>query len=73
MVLYTVIPIESVLGEDDTEFAEDVMITVGGVNALVRPEGNGYGVINRVLSSNPADFLKADLTPGTRLWLGMGK
>jgi hypothetical protein len=73
MVLYTVIPVESVLGEDDFELSEEIMVNISGVNALVRPDGNGYGTIDRLVSTNPDDFLNQDLAPGRTLWLGPGK
>lgn len=73
MVLYTVIPLENVLGEDDAEIGEVLTVNVGGVNATVRPDAGGYGVVERLLSTNPEDYLKSELAPGARVWLGPGK
>ncbi|ACA59345.1 YlzJ-like family protein [Candidatus Desulforudis audaxviator] len=69
MILYTVLDIESVLGEPAG--AEGVLenAVVDGVPVLVRRSKAGNVFLERVLSTDPYDFLRPELTPGSTLYL----
>ncbi len=64
MILYTVLDIESVLGDPaGTEVALENAV-VDGIPVLVRRSNNGNVFLERVLSTDPYDFLRPELAPG---------
>lgn len=63
MVLYTIIPPEELFA-DDAEPVPPVKAAVGGVAALVTPLGDGTARIERLLSTDPDDYLNPALQPG---------
>jgi hypothetical protein len=70
LVLYTVIPPEEVLAEEETAAGQPFEMTVGGRKLLVAPEGPGQGRIMQLLSTDPADFLDPRWSPGNMIiWL----
>ncbi|MDQ0189285.1 YlzJ-like family protein [Alicyclobacillus cycloheptanicus] len=42
-------------------------IQYGGVTMLVTPLGDGTGRVERLISPNPADYLRRGYQPGTRI------
>lgn len=70
MILYTVMPIETVLEglqpEDRRTFRD---VPVGGVRLLVEEMSPGSGRIVRLLSTDPRDFLDPRYQPGSCLRL----
>ncbi|MCL4516246.1 MAG: YlzJ-like family protein [Firmicutes bacterium] len=67
-MLYTVMPVETVMGWDEGD-PELVEVEVGGVLMQVLPDGQGGGVVERLLSTDPQDYLKAEFQPGNRVHL----
>lgn len=47
-------------------------VQVGGVTMLVSPNGDGTGRVERLLSLDPAHFLRPDCQPGTRVRMPLG-
>jgi hypothetical protein len=65
MIFDTIAPIHRVFDglEDSREYIE---VSWGGCLLLVEPLENGReGQLVRLISSDPADFLRLDLAPGT--------
>ncbi len=69
MLYYTIIPDEDLFSEEDGSQAEASLLEVkhNGVTMLVTPTGNGRGRIQRLISSNPADYLHPALQPGNEI------
>lgn len=65
-MLYTVMPVEMVMGWDD-EASDLVEVEVEGILMQVSPDGQGGGVIQRLISSDPQDYLRAEFQPGNRV------
>lgn len=64
MILYTPLPLEQVLEGMDKKYNYKE-IDVEGVKLLIEPIDIDQGKIVRVISSNPQDFLKPNLSPGS--------
>lgn len=73
MMFYTIVPIEYIFGEDEPEQDdpqknndndEEIEIKRGGVSLMVRPHLPGQYKINRIISTNPYDYLRPDWQPG---------
>lgn len=69
MLLYTIIPMEYIFGEDEETNAnsqsQEFELVKNGVTFLVQPMEGGRGKINRVISSDPQDYLNPDWQPGS--------
>lgn len=69
MLIWSVIPNQMIWqnsAQTEKERAEQGRIVqVRGTQVLVDPMANGKGRVRQVLSTNPADFLRVDLTPGS--------
>lgn len=70
MILYTVIPIESIFDfETETDLAQnspnEVEILQGRVRLLTQPLSGGQYKITRIISTDPQDYLKLEWQPGT--------
>lgn len=66
MILYTPVQLELVLsGLDQMTRAGERITSVGGVSVLVQKDAQGQEKIVQLLSTNPADYLRRDLSPGT--------
>lgn len=68
MIFWTVVPLESLL-EDDTGVPQLVDVPLGQMRLLVETGSDGTARIHRVLSTDPADYLRLELQPGTP-WTG---
>jgi hypothetical protein len=70
LALYTIVPLEEVLSEEETVTGRPFEMTMGGKRLLVAPEGPGQGRIMQLLSTDPADFLDPRWHPGNMIiWL----
>ncbi|WP_027363777.1 YlzJ-like family protein [Desulfotruncus alcoholivorax] len=68
MILYTPMQLELVLaGLDQMDHSSDRKVTVNGVPAIVRKNSAGKEEIVQLLSTNPNDYLRGDLLPGTQI------
>lgn len=69
MFLYTIFPPEFIFDEDDCEHqskqAVEVEIQRNGMSFLVSPADGGQMKINRLISTNPRDYLNPDWQPGS--------
>jgi hypothetical protein len=66
MILWTVMPLELVFGEQEASNAYEE-IEYAGTKLMVERLSPTEGKIVRIISSNPADFLNPKYQPGTRL------
>ena len=65
MLIWSIVPSQTIWQSSDAEQRSQTKVTeVKGVKVLVEPLADGKGRICQVLSTNPADFLRADLEPG---------
>ena len=65
-MMHTIMPMEVVFPEQaTTPILQE--IRHGGVNLLVEQLPNGKNRIQRIISSNPADYLNPNLQPGIML------
>ncbi len=65
MLLYTPMQLELVLaGLDQMVHLPERKTTVNGVPVLVRRLRDGSEEVVRLLSTNPADYLRGDIYPG---------
>jgi hypothetical protein len=69
MVLYTIIPMEYIYGEEedvqDNVRNQEIEIVKNGVTFLLEPMAGGRGKISRMISSNAQDYLNPDWQPGS--------
>jgi hypothetical protein len=70
MILYTIIPLEAVFDwETENGFHEfstdEVLIKQGSVSLLTQPLPGGQYKINRIISTDPQDYLKPEWQPGS--------
>ncbi|MDD4237173.1 MAG: YlzJ-like family protein [Desulfotomaculaceae bacterium] len=66
MILYTPMQLELVLeGFDTTQYPEYRDIEYQGVAMVVESAGFGKQKIVKLLSTNPSDYLKPELAPGS--------
>ena len=66
-IIYTPLPIELVLEGIDKEGPPYQEMEVNGVKLLVEQQSMDKCRVVRLLSTNPADFLKNEYQPGTEL------
>lgn len=73
MLYYTIIPIEDLFGEEDAVKPEETLLEVkrSGLTMLVTPLGHGKGQIQRLISSNPDDYMNPALQPGSEIIFGV--
>ncbi len=66
MILYTPMQLELVLaGIEQMDRPAERKVTINGIPALVQDTGGGKSGLVRLLSTDPADYLRKDLSPGT--------
>ena len=66
MLIWSVIPNHIIWETQKKEETEQMKVMkIKGTQVMVEPVGNGKGRIRQVLSTNPTDFLKEDLSPGS--------
>ncbi|OUM95222.1 MAG: hypothetical protein BAA04_03505 [Firmicutes bacterium ZCTH02-B6] len=66
MILWTIVPLEAVL-EDDAAPPALVEVPVGHMRLVLEAGADGRHRIHRVLSTDPADYLRPELAPGS-MW-----
>ena len=64
MIIHSIVPHELIFPQSDQEFSSQMSLTREGIPMIVEQSGNMYKVI-RIMSSNPADYLRDDFTPGS--------
>lgn len=69
MVLYTIIDPEFVISAPDKEIGNTQVIDYEGVKLEVIPEADKTYTVSRIISTDPADYLKPLLQPGTKIQL----
>ncbi len=70
MMLYTIIPFEAIFdAEAESDLAQDslgdVEIKQGQASLLTQPLPGGQFKINRIISTDPQDYLKPEWQPGS--------
>ncbi len=70
MLLYTIIPPEYIFAEEDdygqySSKIEEIEIQKNGKSFLVSPTNGGRAKINRIISTNPQDYLNPEWQPGS--------
>lgn len=63
-MIHSVMPIDVIFPPQDTSSIALKEMPVEGVNVLVEQLPNGRNRIERIISSNPMDFLNPRLQPG---------
>lgn len=70
-MLYTVVPLEDVLGWDGPEASRapeaEAEVEVAGRRLVARPDGEGVFRLVRLVSTDPLDYLDPRLQPGAVL------
>jgi hypothetical protein len=67
-LLHTIVPLEMIFGADEAEAdTNEQWVEVGGLQLQIRPDGNGGGMVTRLLSTDPADYLDPRWQPGRRV------
>lgn len=66
-IIYTPLPIETVLDGIDKQDLKYQELEVGGAKLLVEQFGVDKCRVVRLISTNPADYLKNEFQPGTEL------
>lgn len=66
-IIYTPLPPEVVLEGMDKEYPQCQEISYNGAKLLVEPYGPDKYKIVRLISTNPRDYLRNDLQPGTEI------
>lgn len=67
MIIWTIIPQEAIWPGDSSSLTEYEQVEYHGVQVLVEDIGGGQCRIARILTTNPADYLRTDLQPGAIL------
>lgn len=67
MILYTPVPIESVLNQNEDTTYEYFELDYHGVTLVMEPIDSYQAKIVRLISSNPNDYLNPSYTPGNIL------
>jgi len=62
LIFYTIVPIEELLSEEEDRSL--VTATLNGRAVMVEPLGEGKARIERLLSTDPDDYLDGGLGPG---------
>jgi hypothetical protein len=65
MILYTPLSDTDIFPEDQLNYTKHQMLSVNGVSVQAESLENGAYRIVQVLSTDPQDFMKSDLAPGT--------
>lgn len=66
MILWTVMPLELVFGQQDVSDAYEE-IEYAGTKMMVEKMPSNQCRVVRILSSNPMDYLRSDIQPGVVL------
>lgn len=66
MIHYTMIPQELIFPSDEHSYSNQRECTWNGIPLLVEENDHMFKVV-RVMSSNPADFLRGEIQPGSHI------
>ncbi len=66
MIIYTMMPQELIFPHEPEENASQMVLDYNGVQVLAERVEDGFSIV-RILSSNPEDFMKPGLAPGTKI------
>ncbi|MBM7581466.1 hypothetical protein JOD02_000289 [Caldicoprobacter guelmensis] len=69
MILHTIVPLQFVFGNFTGQISDARIIEWNNVKLEVLPAGEQKYQINRILSTNPFDYLNPKLQPGTLIRL----
>lgn len=64
MTLYTIVPEEVIFPHPHEKIANMIEMKVNGVHVLVEHEGGSSFRIDRIVSTNPEDYMKSNVQPG---------
>lgn len=64
MTLYTIVPDEIIFPHHQDKIAQMIEMKVNGVHVMVEHEGGSSFRIDRIVSTNPEDYMKANVQPG---------
>lgn len=64
MTLYTIVPDEIIFPHHHDKIAQMIEMKVNGVHVMVEHEGGSSFRIDRIVSTNPEDYMKANVQPG---------
>ncbi len=64
MILHTIVPPEQIFPEQPEVFTQQISLTRNGIPMIVEQSGQMYKII-RIMSSDPDDYLKSELGPGS--------
>lgn len=74
MILYTPLPVEDVLQGFEKEAPELTEMSMGDVRVLVQRTGINEGIVHRIISTEPKDYMRPELQPGSVIsFQAMGK
>ncbi|PHB31817.1 ribonuclease [Bacillus pseudomycoides] len=65
MILYTIMPEQLVYQTDYSQYEQQKIVNVNGVEMIVSEEGSQYYSVVRVLSTNPSHYLQYE--PGQKI------
>jgi hypothetical protein len=68
MIIYSVMPMEYILQNEDDSVYEHVELQMGPVTMLVQPIGMNQARIVRLISPNPQDYLNPSYAPGQKIF-----
>lgn len=63
MIIHSTVPHELIFPVEASSFTKQSVVTWNGIPLIVERDEDQFRIV-RVLSSNPADYLHADMTPG---------
>ncbi|MFJ7747755.1 YlzJ-like family protein [Peribacillus sp. NPDC097295] len=64
MTLYTIVPDEIIFPHHHDKIAHMIEMKVNGVHVMVEHEGGSSFRIDRIVSTNPEDYMKINVQPG---------
>ncbi|MPL60604.1 hypothetical protein SDC9_06165 [bioreactor metagenome] len=67
MILWTVVPLEAIFAGADTQLPQYEEIEYEGTKLVVEKSVSGQMKVVRVLTTNPADYLRSEFQPGAVL------
>ena len=65
MMFYTIMPVEQIYPHDHQKLTSYYEIMYQGVPVMVEHDGGSNLRIDRILSTNPEDYLHVDIQPGS--------
>lgn len=70
-VLYTIVPPEAIFGPDESADGDKgtaAEMIIDGVSIIVEPLGPGRGRVQRIISTNPQNYLDRRWQPGETVY-----